>query len=400
MIRNGEPIAFAEWRMALITHEFLRQERDRIMSEWERSIREAPHPISLEDSALRNDLPEFIDALASWVKSEEEPAGGILRDVPARHAKQRLKNAYELAQVISEFRVLRVTILRLLLQAEAVERARPDLHDDTETRVVELARLHAGLDQAISDSVESFVKEREAIRERFIGVLGHDLRTPLSSILMTADHMLRSGRLQPGLDKAAGRIARSAARMSRMVRDLLDLARGRLADGIPITASHMDMGEICRAAADDASITHPGREIAIEAGFELWGEWDRDRAFQAVGNLVGNALQYGQGPVTISVSSDADNVVVSVTNRGEPIPQDHLSKLFDPFQRGEAGGERTEGLGLGLYIVSEIMRAHGGNVTVASSRERGTTFTLTWPRTRAHHLHGRSSAGDLTGGST
>lgn len=383
--------------MTLRTHEFLRRERDHIMSEWERAIREAPQRISLEDSALRNDLPEFLDALAAWVQSEEEPVGGILRDVPAKHAKQRFKSAYELAQVISEFRVLRATILRLLLQAEAIERKRADVQADTERRVVELARLHAGLDQAISESVESFVGEREHIRERFIGVLGHDLRAPLGSILMTADHMLRSGRLQPGLDKAAGRIARNAARMSRMVRDLLDLARGRLADGIPITASHIDMGEVCRAAADDAAITHPGREITTETSSELWGDWDRDRAIQAVGNLIGNALQYGHDPVTIRVTSDADDVVVNVTNRGEPIPQDHLSRLFDPFQRGEAGAEtdaaseRREGLGLGLYIVSEIMRAHGGSVAVASSTERGTTFTLTWPRTKARHLVGPRS---------
>lgn len=290
--------------MTLRTHEFLRRERDRIMLEWERAIRDAPQRISLDDSALRNELPEFLDALAAWVQSEEGPARGTLRDIPAKHAKQRLRNAYELAQVISELRVLRATILRLLLLAEAAERARADVPEETERRVVELARLQEGLDEAITSSVECFVAERERIRERFIGVLSHDLRSPLTSVVVSADRLLRSGRLPPGMDRVAARIARGAALMNRMVRDLLDLARGRLADGIPIVVAQTDMVDVCRATADDAAITHPGREIIVKAGSELWGEWDRDRALQAVGNLVGNALTYGHDPVTISVTSD------------------------------------------------------------------------------------------------
>lgn len=250
-----------------------------------------------------------------------------------------------------------------------------------ERRVLELARLNAGLDQAISDSVEHFVGERERIRKRFIGVLGHDLRTPLGAIGMSADHMLRSGRLPAGLDRAAGRIARNAARTSRMVRDLLDLARGRLGEGIPInTTSRVDMAEVCHVAAEDALLSNPDREITVNARGDLWGSWDRDRALQAVGNLLANAVHYGHGPVVLTAARVADDAVVQVSNQGEPIAQDRIPKLFDPFQRGEAGAVRREGLGLGLYIVSEIMRAHGGSVSVISSKERGTTFTLTWPR--------------------
>ncbi len=366
--------------MTLITHEFLTRERDRIMAEWERALREEPRPIRLEDSALRNDLPEFLDALAAWMKTEETPLAGMLQGVPTTHAKQRLKHAYQLAQLVSEFRVLRATILLMLFRTEAEEQAGIDTKASMERRVIELARLNAGLDQAISDSVEYFVNERERIRERFIGVLSHDLRTPLSAILMSADHMLRSGQLQPGHDRAVGRIARGAARMNRMVRDLLDLARGRLGDGIPITRARMDMGEVCRTVIDDVSISNPGRQLTVDTGEALWGEWDHDRALQAVGNVVANALQYGRDPVTVTATCVGDDVVVAVSNHGDPIPDDHRAKLFDPFQRGEAEFGNKEGLGLGLYIVSEIMRAHGGTVAVVSSRERGTTFTLTWPR--------------------
>jgi len=366
--------------MTLLTHEFLTRERDRIMAEWERAIREETRPILLEASALRDDLPEFLDALAAWMTTEDTPLGGMLQGVPTTHAKQRLKHAYELAQLVSEFRVLRATILRLLLHAEVEEQAGVKTPAANERRVDELARLNAGLDQAISDSVEYFVNERERIRERFIGVLSHDLRTPLGSILMSADHLLRSGQLQPGHDRAVGRIARGAARMNRMVRDLLDLARGRLGDGIPITKVRMDMGEVCRSVVDDLGISSPGRQLTVESGEGLEGEWDHDRALQAVGNLVANALQYGRDPVIVTATRVDDNVVVAVTNKGDPIPEAGSPKLFDPFQRGEAASGNKEGLGLGLYIVSEIMRAHGGTVAVMSSRERGTTFTLTWPR--------------------
>ena len=367
--------------MTLVTHEFLTRERERILAEWDRAIREEPRPIKLEDSALRNDLPEFLDALAAWLKAADAAAGGMLQGLPVTHAKQRLKHAYQLAQLISEFRVLRAVLLRLLLQAEAEEQAGVGGSEGMERRVLELARLNAGLDQAISDSVEYFVAERERIRERFIGVLGHDLRSPLSAILMSADHMLRSGRLPSGLDGAAGRIARNAERMSRMVRDLLDLSRGRLGDGIPVsTTSRIDMGDVCHTVVEDAILTNPNREITLSTSGDLWGSWDRDRAIQAVGNLVANALQYAEGPIAVTAACVNDNAVVQVTNHGEPIAEDRMPRLFDPFQRGESGAGRGGGLGLGLYIVSEIIRAHGGTVAVTSSHETGTTFTLSWPR--------------------
>lgn len=367
--------------MPLVTHEFLTRERNRIMAEWERAIREEPRPIRLEDSALRDDLPEFLDALAAWLKAADAPAGGMLQGLPVTHAKQRLKQAYQLGQLISEFRVLRAVLLRLLLQAEAEEQAGVAGSEGMEGRVVALARLNAGLDQAISDSVEYFVAERERVRERFIGVLGHDLRTPLGAIVMSADHMLRSGRLPSGLDRAAGRIARNAERMSRMVRDLLDLSRGRLGDGIPIsTTSRVDLSEVCHAAVEDAILANPDREITVSASGDLWGAWDRDRALQAVGNLLANALRHGEGPVAVTAACVDDNAVVQVTNRGDPIAEDRIPTLFDPFQRGEDVAGKRDGLGLGLYIVSEVMRAHGGTVAVSSSGEHGTTFTLTWPR--------------------
>lgn len=186
------------------THEFLRRERDRIMLAWQQAIQKEPRPILLEDSTLRNDLPEFLDALAEWMQAGEEPSGGMLQGVPATHAKQRLKHSYELAQLVAEFRVLRATILGLLLEDEAVRSEGVTAVEEGRRRAIEVARLNSGLDRAISDSVEYFVNERERIRERFISVLSHDLRAPLTGILMSADHMLRSGNLPPASTRRWG----------------------------------------------------------------------------------------------------------------------------------------------------------------------------------------------------
>jgi len=365
--------------MPLKTHEFLKRERDCIISAWEQAIRMEPRLVSLEGSALRNELPEFIDDLAAWMEREEEPGRGSLGSLPAAHAAQRNVNGYQLAQLVEEYRVLRTTILRLLLHQETAEQMASGA-SGMERRVSDLARLNAGLDRAISEAVEYFVGERERARERFIGILGHDLRSPLNTIMSSAHLMLRSGKLPPGLDQPAGRIARNAELMTRMVGDLLDLVRARIGEGLPITTGPVDMGEVCRTTIEDMRVADPSRAVTIEVDGDLWGEWDRDRAIQAIGNLVSNALKYGRDPVVVSATGAADEVLVAVTNHGETIPQDLVSKLFDPFQRGELGAGRRAGVGLGLFIVKEIMRAHGGTVALESAEEGGTTFTLRWPR--------------------
>jgi PAS domain S-box-containing protein len=221
-------------------------------------------------------------------------------------------------------------------------------------------------------------KSAETLREQFLGILGHDLRNPLHTIVTAAAFMWRSGKLPPGLDRALAGIARAAERMTRMIRDLLDLTRGRIGGGIPITPASIDMADVCRAVVEEMSMAYPERSVSVQAHGQFESDWDRDRAHQAVGNLVGNAIEHGSDPVVVSLTRSDDEVVVAVTNAGDPIPEDRLRILFEPYHRVGEG----HGLGLGLYIVSEIMRAHGGKVEVASSRENGTTFSLHWPRHR------------------
>ncbi|HEX6839462.1 MAG TPA: ATP-binding protein, partial [Polyangia bacterium] len=140
--------------------------------------------------------------------------------------------------------------------------------------------------------------------------------------------------------------------------------------------------EVCGEILGDSEIAHPDRTFALATSGELRGVWDRERMAQVVANLVGNAAKYGEGgaPIAVTVTEAGEGVRLRVHNEGPPIPAEVLPSIFDPFRRGHDHRERAESLGLGLYIVSEIVRAHGGTIEAASTAEEGTTFTVTLPR--------------------
>jgi PAS domain S-box-containing protein len=223
----------------------------------------------------------------------------------------------------------------------------------------------------------------EEARERFIGVLGHDLRTPLTALKMGAEHLFDSPELHPSLLGAVGIMRRCSARMQQMIVDVLDFTRGRLGGGIPVSPRAADFGSACRDVVAELSTIHPGRQILIETSGDLQGEWDLSRVQQVVSNLVGNALEHGQDPVQVTVTGELDDVVLAVQNRNldRPVPTALLPLLFEPFRRGDARDDST-GLGLGLYIVSQIVHAHGGTIAVTSTEAEGTTFTSRWSRHR------------------
>jgi PAS domain S-box-containing protein len=227
--------------------------------------------------------------------------------------------------------------------------------------------------------------ERDAaFRERFIGVLGHDLRTPLSAIVFTVATLLRQEDISEGRARAIRRVASSAHRMERMITDLLDFTRSRQGGGIPIVPASIALDEVCRHVLDEVAVTIPDREVALRVHGDCRGRWDPDRVAQVVSNLVVNALDYSppETPVHVTLEGGARAVRLTVHNEGAPIPPDVQTTLFDPFRRAVQPGEGRagKGLGLGLYIVSEIVRAHRGEVRVESEAGRGTTFTVELPR--------------------
>lgn len=219
-------------------------------------------------------------------------------------------------------------------------------------------------------------------QERFIAILGHDLRNPLSSIVMG----LRGLRMSPPAKQSMliDRLERSTGRMTRMVEQLIDLARSRLGSGIPVEPGSADLGVIAADVTDEARLSHPERLVAIETRGDLHGHWDSDRLAQVVSNLVENALRHGaaDAPVSIRIEGTERAVSLAVHNTGPTIPSALLRALFDPFRSGEgqARTSRASGLGLGLYISHQIVSAHRGTIDVRSSEVEGTTFTVEVPR--------------------
>jgi signal transduction histidine kinase len=230
---------------------------------------------------------------------------------------------------------------------------------------------------------EEELRRTAEFRERFLGIVSHDLRNPLNSISLSASVLLREEELPARARKVAGRISQSAERMGRMISDLLDFTRGRLGGGIPVTRRPGDLRRICRPVLEELGMGSPGSPLRLSTEGDFQGEWDEDRLAQLVGNLVKNALDYSLpgSPVTVALRDEGAWVQLEVHNHGEPIPPEVLPRLFEPFRRGMREQEsQHSGLGLGLFIAQQITQAHGGTLEARSTREEGTTFRVRLPR--------------------
>lgn len=218
------------------------------------------------------------------------------------------------------------------------------------------------------------------LREQFIAVLGHDLRNPLSSILMSAGFLLALPQ-EPRQETVLERIQGSGERMSRMIDDIMDFARGRLGGGMTLTVEPVEVDELVGQVVDEIASGRPDRAVLFAPCGAGTAPLDRSRVAQMLSNLVSNAVEHGSPgePVQISATATADRVVLAVANRGEPIAPEVVPRLFEPYVRPERKRPRP-GLGLGLYIAAEIARAHGGGIRAESSAEAGTTFIVELPR--------------------
>lgn len=221
-------------------------------------------------------------------------------------------------------------------------------------------------------------------RERFIGMLGHDLGNPLLAIRITSAALLARDGLPPDVRRGLERIEGSAGRMARMVRQLLDFTRARVGGGMPLRPGEVALDEVCRQVIGELELASPGREIQLETRGNCRGFWDLERIAQVLSNLVANALQHSPAGTPIRVSLEGLDSLqrIEVHNTGQPIPEALRPRLFEPFLRAERGPAASPGLGLGLglYIVAQIVQSHGGCVEVSSTAEDGTRFIVLLPR--------------------
>jgi signal transduction histidine kinase len=246
----------------------------------------------------------------------------------------------------------------------------------------ELISAQLSAEEASARDREALAQERETaeLREQFIAVLGHDLRNPLSAIVTGSEFLLE---LEPGPTelKVLERIRSSGDRMARLVSEVLDFARGRLGGGMPLALERLEVAPLVAQVVDEIAGAHPQRTVRMTLCGAGTASLDASRVAQLLSNLIANAVEHGRDgePVDVAVKGSAEQVVFSVANRGEPIPEEVLPRLFEPYVR--AGGRAPRaGLGLGLYIAAEIARAHGGAIRADSTADGCTTFTVELPR--------------------
>lgn len=223
--------------------------------------------------------------------------------------------------------------------------------------------------------------------QHLLGIVSHDLRTPLGTILTSAQLLTARDDLDDRAVRIVARIAAAADRATRMISDLLELGAARLGQRVPVTPVDMDLGVLADEVVQEVALSFPDRRVEVRREGDLRGRWDRDRLAQLLTNLVTNALKYGapREPVDLETRGDENAVVIRVRNGGAPIPPEALPHVFEPLRArderwngSEHGAQRS--VGLGLFIVREIATAHGGTVDVASTPESGTTFTVRVPR--------------------
>lgn len=371
--------------------DFMLSHRKQILSEWDAFARSRlPVTDTMGRTEVRDHASGMLEAIAADLntpqskseqadksegKSDANPDPATPDTAAQSHGAARADSGFTVEQMVSEYRALRATVIRLWIDA-AGELARKDLDD--------LVRFNEAIDQALAESTSRFTQDLDQSKEIFLAMLGHDLRTPLGAIIGSAHVMVNSKELPETLLKSASLVLNSGQRMNALVGDLLDFTRSRLGRGIPIVRADMDIAKVSRQTVDEIAALHPQRVVKFEATGELQGQWDGARVSQALSNVINNAVQHGSAktPINVTIRGDADEVRLTVQNRGPVIPANQLDKIFDPMHRieGDKPVAPRDNLGLGLYITERIVAAHGGTIGVESSEENGTTFTIHLPK--------------------
>ncbi len=243
-----------------------------------------------------------------------------------------------------------------------------------------LGRVLVFRDVSERRKAERAAMERAQFEEKLVGIVSHDLRNPLNVVVLSASYMLSRKRLDEADTKAATLVRSSAMRANRLVSDLLDFTQARLRPGLPATRQSTDLHQIGREVLEEVRVAYPERKLRLESSGDGTGNWDPDRIAQVMTNLISNALKYGlpEGEVLMRTTGEQGWVQLEVHNHGTPIAPDLVPVLFEPMQRG-TGAHSDKSVGLGLYIVKDIVSAHGGSIEV-NSTEEGTTFSVRLPR--------------------
>jgi signal transduction histidine kinase len=370
--------------------DFILRDMERILVQWEAFAAEMqPAAANMTPRALRNHAKQMLEAICkdlataqSRVAQVEKSRGhapryaGAPETAAQTHALLRAKSGFGINQLAAEYRALRACVLRLWM----------DAGDPKESSLEDVIRFNEAIDQALAESVDFFSAEVDQARNLFFGMLGHDMRSPLQTIQMTA-HYLSALNAGTTVSDAAARLINSGTRMKELLDDLLDFNRTKFGFGINIAPTDIDAALLVAEELNLVRGAHPGRAIELEVVGDVRGYWDGPRLRRLLGNLLLNAIKYGaaDSPIRVSVEDQGADVRLTVRNGGSAIDPAILDDIFEPLKGGidyENASDADSSLGLGLYIAREIAKAHGGEINVRSDANE-TMFSVRLPRRKS-----------------
>jgi signal transduction histidine kinase len=366
---------------------FIQANMEPILAEWEAFANTLYPPSSqMTPLLLRDHAEQILDAVVADLSTTQtraeqsqksmgraRKASNAPETAAQTHAVLRAQSGIDINQLAAEYRALRASVLRLWEQA--YRPATEDLQD--------IIRFNEAIDQALAESIGHFSARVERSRNFLLGMLGHDMRNPLNAIVMTASNLAE---LNAGeeVSEAAASLIRSGSSMKALLDDLLDFNRTNLGLGIKINLGDAELGSLFAEEVKQHQTAAPKDLIEFTVNGNTRGRWDGQRLQQVLRNLLSNAFAYGakEDPVHVALDGTGTGISFEVRNRGSAIDPAKAEQLFDPLNRGGAEGHirsNSDGLGLGLYIVREIVHAHGGEVGVRSHAGH-TVFTVHLPR--------------------
>jgi len=366
---------------------FIKDNLDAIIADWEAFARTLPAGQGMSTLALRDHSREILLGIAGDMERHQTdqeradqshdivPTEASTTSAAAEHGALRQLEGFDIVQLFAEFRAMRASVIAFWQRSEGTEPGSSSLK--------EITLFNEGMDMALAQSVQRYSSEVAASRDMFLAVLGHDLRGPLSGIDMSAMRLTKPGLSDAARLQTAALIKRASRDMNRLITDLLEYTRTRLGAGMPFDRSQCDLGRVCEASLEDIRAGNPEQQFVQRMTGDLTLQADAARMQQALSNLLANAVQHGSrlSPITLTADGESDAIVLKVSNSGEPIPPEALHTIFEPLvQAPNTSSELHErsktSLGLGLFIVREIVLAHDGTITVQSSIEAGTVFTI------------------------
>lgn len=369
--------------------DFIRENESSIVKDWTEFARTlSPASDKMSKLALEDHVGDILAFVADDLESPQTarqqfdksrgngPQGGPFSESAAEiHAALRLADGFDIDQMVSEYRALRASVVKLWLK---------DHHALAAADIEDMTRFNEAIDQAVTESVARYTKTINSSRDLFLGVLGHDLRNPLGAVSMGARWLGQSGSTDTKQAKVVSEIGKAAERATRILNDLLDLTRSSFGTDIPVVKAETDVAALCQEITGELRALHPDRAFEVVHEGDPMASCDPARLGQVLSNLMGNAVQYGEAssPITVGVAgNDPDTVTFTVHNLGTPISAEKQKVIFQSWMRGqEVQSEQGAHLGLGLYIAKLIAEAHGGAIAVASEEQAGTTFSLRLPR--------------------